>query len=129
MTEEHPNVALLKKFNPADPAGAADLLADNFVWHYFNPVLPDLQGDYAGAAGLQAFFEKIGGESKGTFRVQPISATPVGDELVVVQTRNTLVLEEQQIEFDVVVVWRVVDGRIAEGWDIPAVHTARTSQV
>jgi len=24
----------------------------------------------------------------------------------------------------VVLVWRIVDGRIAEVWDIPAVHTA-----
>jgi len=29
------------------------------------------------------------------------------------------------IETDAVVVWRIVGGRLAEAWDIPAVNTAR----
>jgi predicted SnoaL-like aldol condensation-catalyzing enzyme len=32
-------------------------------------------------------------------------------------------LEDQQLETDVVVVWRIVDGRIAEVWDIPSVYS------
>ena len=47
----------------------------------------------------------------------------VGDELVVVQTRNSLTLEGQPITIDVVVVWRIVDGRITEVWDIPSAYT------
>lgn len=52
MTAPHPNVALLSRFNPADIAACADIIADDFVWHHFNPELPDLQGDYVGPAGL-----------------------------------------------------------------------------
>ena len=45
------------------------------------------------------------------------------NELVVVHVKDTMVLEGSPIEIDAVVVWRMVDGRIAEAWDIPAVHT------
>ena len=61
-----------------------------FVWHYFNPRLPDLAGDYHGLSGVE------------------------------------LTIQERHIETDVVVVWRLRDGRVAEVWDIPAVHAART---
>lgn len=122
MTDEHPNITLLKRIDPRDIAGAADVFAEDVVFHYFNPVLPDIQGDYVGLAGLQAFFGKIASLTRGTFKVNPVSTTLAGDELVVVHSKNTMILEGQQIETDVVVVWRFVDGRIAEVWDIPSVY-------
>lgn len=62
-------------------------------------------------------------------QVNPVDVRAVGDELVVVHACNRLELPAKQggpIEFDAVVVWRIVDGTIAEAWDIPAVHTVRT---
>ncbi|MEL6319232.1 MAG: nuclear transport factor 2 family protein [Cyanobacteria bacterium J06626_14] len=123
MTENHPNISVLQKFDPTNIAGSADVLAENAVFHYFNPLLPAIQGDYVGLKGFHAFFEKIGELTDGTFKVNPISATAIGDELVVVHTQNTMILENQQIQTDVVVVWRIVDGRITEVWDIPSVYT------
>lgn len=128
MTEVHPNVALLSKFDPENLAGAAEIFAEDVVFHFFNPVLPDIQGDYVGLTGVQEFFEKMAKKTAGTFRVNPVSATAAGDELVVVHSKNTLTLEGRQIETDVVVVWRFVDGRITEVWDIPSVHTGHVSQ-
>ena len=128
MTETHPNIALLSRFDPRNVAGTADVLAEDFVWHFFNPRLPNLQGDYGGRDGLQDFFEQMEQWSDGTFKVNPVSITPVGDELVVSQTRNTMSFEGKPIEIDAVVVWRIVDGRIAEAWDIPAVHTPRPAR-
>ena len=125
MTEEHPNISVLKRFDPRNIAGSADVLAEDVVFHYFNPKLPEMQGDYVGLEGLKTFFEKIGGRTDGTFKVNPISATAVGDELVVAHTKNTMIFEDQQIEIDVVVVWRIVDGRITEVWDIPSVFTGK----
>lgn len=29
----------------------------NLVWHFFNPRLPDVEGDYTGLSGLRTFFE------------------------------------------------------------------------
>ena len=125
MAKEHPNISVLQKFDPTNIAGSADVLAEDAVFHYFNPLLPDIQGDYVGLKGFQAFFDKIGELTEGTFKVNPISATAIGDELVVVHTNNTMILENQQIDIDVVVVWRIVDGCITEGWDIPSVYTLR----
>jgi predicted SnoaL-like aldol condensation-catalyzing enzyme len=129
MNKEHPNIAILKNFDPANIAAAASILAEDAVFHYFNPELPELEGNYVGLKGFQEFFNKIGGLSKGTFTVNPVSASPVGDELVVVQSINTMTLEDRQIEVDVVVVWRIVNGKIAEVWDIPSVHTARVREL
>ena len=122
MAETHPNVALLSRFDPANVAETGDVLSEDFVWHFFNPSLPDLQGDHVGRDGLQNFFETMRKLSGGTFKVNPVSITPVGGELVVVHVKDTMVLEGNPIEVDAVVVWRMVDGQIAEAWDIPAVH-------
>ncbi|MEM1308343.1 MAG: nuclear transport factor 2 family protein [Cyanobacteria bacterium P01_H01_bin.153] len=122
---EHPNIDILQKFNPRNIAESADVLSKDVVWHFFNPLLPDIQGDYVGLTGLQTFFEKIGNLTDGTFKVNQISASAIGDELIVVHTQNTMVFEEQPIKTDVVVVWRVVDGLITEVWDIPSVHASR----
>ena len=41
----------------------------------------------------------------------------------------TLTLGDEKIETDVVVVWRIVDGRVREVWDIPSAYTgARAEQ-
>lgn len=51
--------------------------------------------------------------------------TPDGDELLVAFATNTLSFGGAEIDVDAVVVWRVVDGQIREGWDIPAINTVR----
>lgn len=118
MIEEHPNVSLLKRLDPSNLANANNLFAEDAIFHYFNPNLSELQGDYVGRNGIRTFFEIIGEKTGGTFKVSPVSVTAVGDELVVVQTRNTLSIEGQDIALDVVVVWRILNGQIVEVWDI-----------
>ena len=118
MTDNHPNLALLQQLDRHNMAASAHLFADDAVFHYFNPNLPDLQGEHVGPDGIRDFFEALAERSKGTFQIEPVSATPVGNELVVVQSRNTLTLEDRTITIDVVVVWRIKEGRIVEVWDI-----------
>ena len=118
MTEDHPNVALLKRLDLRNPAAWKGLMAEDVVWHYANPNLPDMQGDYIGLDGVRSFFDAIGAKSAGTFNIHPLTITPVGDELVVVQSRNTLTFQGRSVAVDVVVVWRIVDGRVVEVWDI-----------
>ncbi|WP_425045398.1 nuclear transport factor 2 family protein [Primorskyibacter sp. S87] len=118
MSEVHPNIALLQRLDLRDLAASRHLFAKDVIWHYANPNLPELQGDYHGVDGVRTFFEAISATSGGSFEVHPVSATPVGNELVVVQSRNTLAFRGKPVAIDVVVVWRIVDGRIAEVWDI-----------
>ena len=123
MTQEHANVRLLKELDIGNLAGCASLFSEDFVWHYFNPKLPEMQGDYVGLAGLNDFFQKLGALTRGTFKSEPQSATAYGDELVVAHARNTLNVEGRLIKTDAIVVWRIVGGRIVEAWDIPSVYT------
>lgn len=102
-----------------------DLFADDFVFHYINPNLPELDGDHHGLDGLRALFGQLRGESGDGFHNQPHSLTPFGDELLVAYATNTVAFGGTKIDVDAVVVWRVVDGRIQEAWDIPAVNTVR----
>ena len=126
MAEEHPNILLFKAMKPGSLANATELFAPEAVFHYINPRLPDIQGDYIGIDGIRSFFAKIDAVSAGTFRVEPISITAMGDELVVMHNKNRLTLQEQSIETDVVLVWRIVDGRVVEVWDIPSVYAGTT---
>ena len=127
MTQEHANVALLKQLDQYldnnNIANASNLFSNEFVWHFFNKQLPNVQGDYAGLEGLQAFFEKLAAVTGGTFQVEPVATIPMGDELVVTHVQDTMTLDGQSVKLDAVVVWRIVDGYIAEAWDIPAIHT------
>ena len=122
MTNEHPNISVIKRFDPRNIAGTQNLFSEDVVFHCFNPLLPDLQGDYVGSTAIGTFFEKVGTLTGGSFRIIPVSVTAVGDELVVTHTKNRMKLAGQSIETDVVVVWRIVDGRITEVWDIPSVN-------
>ena len=123
-TVDHPNLVLLSRINHENIAASADVFAEDVVWRFFNPRLPEVQGDYLGLAGIQEFFEKLMTRTEGTFEIHPVLATPVGDELVVVTTKNRLTLDDAHIETDVVVVWRIVGGKVAEVWDIPSVYAA-----
>lgn len=126
MPNQHPNLSVLKRFDPSDISASADVFSEGMVWHFFNSALPDLQGDYIGLGGFQTFFEKMAERTNGTFKVNPQSATAIGDELVVSHVKNTMTFPDRQIEVDAVVVWRILDSLIVEAWDIPSVNTAKT---
>ena len=100
MDTDHPNIQLMKQLDLGDLASAKDLFAENVVWHYFNPNLLEVQGDYVGLNGIRSFFQTIGGKTRGTFKVEPVSITAVGDELVVVQARDTLTFQGRLLVCD-----------------------------
>lgn len=126
---ENPTLAVVARAGRAITSGFAepadDAYAESFVFHYFNARLPELSGDYRGYDGLRSLFGKLHSTSGGTFRVEPVSRTAFGDELVVVHAKISLKHSGTDLEIDSLVVWRVVDGRVAEAWDIPAVNTPR----
>ena len=75
---------------------------------------PDVQGDYVGIEGLKNFFKPLAGKTNGTFKIEVVSARPIGEELVVVHIRDTMELEDDTITVDAVVVWRIVSGHFAK---------------
>ena len=102
-----------------------ELFADDFVWHYVNPHLPELDGDHHGHEGLSQFFKRLVAGGEAGFQVQPKALIPHGDELVVAFVTNTVGLNDSVLDVDAVVLWRAYEGRIHEAWDIPAVNTVR----
>ena len=120
MPDPHPNLALLQKLDLLNLDGCADLFLETFVWHYVNAYLPEIEGDYVGVTGLQAFFNALSKRTGGTFKVTPLSVAAFGDEFVVTHVRDVLTLDGQSISLDAIVVWRVIDDKLAEAWDIPA---------
>ena len=105
-----------------------ELFASDFVFHYVNPMLADFDGDHHGYEGFRSFFERIQMGSDTGFKNQPHSLTPYGDELVVAYATNTVSFGGTAIDVDAIVVWRIVDGRLREAWDIPAINTVRPHQ-
>jgi len=126
------NIKLVAQAGALIGSGFADRdnhpFADDFVFHYFNPQLPDLNGDYYGFDGIANLFKRFEEISETGFRNVPHSLTPCGDELLVASATNTLSFDGMVIDVDAVVVWRVFDGQIHEAWDIPAVNTVRPHQ-
>ena len=128
MTQDHPNVLLLKSLDLLNLADSSEMFAHDFVWNFSNPKFPAIQGDYPGLEGLQSFFNEIGTLTGGSFMTMPISATPMGDELIVEHLRDKTILQGKPIDVDAVVMWRIVDGRIAEAWVIPSSYTMAVSE-
>ena len=128
-TSTDANIQLLVKARELIKSGFADRdhhpFADDFVFHFFNPQLPDLAGDYHGFDGIAHLFESIAELSETGFRQVHHSLTPCGDELLVSFVTNTVGFGGMTIDVDAVVVWRVFGGQIHEAWDIPAVNTVR----
>ena len=123
MKKEHPNIEVLQRLDLSNMEASADIIADDFVWHYFNPELPEVHGDYNGITGFADFFKKMAGNTRGSFTVNVVSTTPMGEELVVTHVKDTMTLKGKPIEVDAVVVWSIADGKIQEAWDIPAVRS------
>ena len=125
MEKEHPNIDVLKKLDLTNLEESADLIAEDFVWHYYNPKLPELQGDYLGLSGLMDFFKILASRTRGSFKVNPLSINPLGDSLVITHVKDNMVLDGKHMEIDAVVLWCIIDGKIKEAWDIPIIHTAK----
>lgn len=123
------SMALIARAGACIQSGFADRdnhpFADDFVFHYINPQLPDLDGDHHGFDGMADLFAQLEHVSDTGFRNVPHSLTPYGDELLVAFATNTLSFGGAEIDVDAVVVWRVVAGQIQEAWDIPAINTVR----
>lgn len=123
------NIELLVQASELIRSGFADRdhhpFADDFVFHFFNPQLPDLAGDHHGIDGIAYLFERLAGFSETGFNQVHHSLTPCGDELLVAFVTNTVGFNGTTIDVDAVVVWRVSGGQIHEAWDIPAVNTVR----
>jgi len=57
MNKTHSNIKILEQLDLTNLAASANAIVEDFVWHYYNPELPEIPGDYSGFPGLTAFFK------------------------------------------------------------------------
>ncbi|MEM9572957.1 MAG: nuclear transport factor 2 family protein [Pseudomonadota bacterium] len=127
MNTPEANVAFFQNL-PAPTSPEIELMrphfANDFKWHYFNDGIPELNKTYHGFDGWMQFFQDLAKITGGTFNVNLKKIYPIGTELVVVHALPNMTLDGMSLETDAAVVWRVVDGMIAEAWDIPGLNSA-----
>jgi len=129
LTTINKNLILLQRLEKLLPHHLEDaqaIIATNFVWHYSNPTLPEITGNYMGLSGLQAFFQKLNLLTQDTFSVKTQQVISVGEDLVVVHISSNMMFSGQSVELDAVIVWQIVGGRITEAWDVPSIFTTKS---
>jgi ketosteroid isomerase-like protein len=124
MAEEHPNARLIRDFHAAQNrfyAGGAQepasvMLAPDVVWHV--PGRSALAGDYVGRDEVLRYFAGRRKLSNATFRIA-VRRVLADDERAVILAGGQLERDGKTFGWEVVGVFRLTDGTIAECWVLP----------
>ena len=127
MNSPEENVAFFQNLpSPTSPdiERVRNHFSGDFKWRYFNEGLPELNKTYHGFDGWMQFFSDLAEMTGGTFNVKVHEVHAIGTELVAVHAMPSMSLDGMDLETDAAVIWRIVDGKVAEAWDIPGLHSA-----
>jgi hypothetical protein len=110
------NVEVIRRALDSDP----DALADNVVWHFQSPT-HDLVMHFDGKDKvLNDWPRMLDDLTDGTFNKRAVDIWPVGDDLVVAHIEVEMTIGDVRHHGSSVVVYRLADGVIIEGFDIPS---------
>ena len=116
MTQDS-NVQLVRR---ALESGDPQLLSDDVVWHFLSPV-PELVAHFEGKDQVTIRWPKLLEElTDGTFAKRPVEVWPAGPDLVVAHLEVDMTINGERRAGATVVVYRVANGIIVEGFDIPS---------
>ncbi|MFS4467551.1 hypothetical protein [Maribacter sp. 2210JD10-5] len=118
----HPNIKLLEEVNLKEKLSINKKFSPRVIWRFFNPMIPDIAGDYEGINGVIKLFEVLDIITRGSFEYIPVRTITVGNELVMMHVKNRMNTYANQIEIDTILVWRIVNKKIVEVWNIPSVY-------
>jgi hypothetical protein len=110
------NVAVVHRHLSSDP----DAVTDDVSWHFLSP-LPDLVSHYEGRH--QAMVEvpqMLAALTAGTFSKRVIDVWPVGSDLAVAHVDVEMTIDGVEHSGSSVIVYRLADGKVVEGFDIPS---------
>jgi ketosteroid isomerase-like protein len=99
-----------------DPEPLREILTDDVVWHV--PGRSPIAGDHEGIEPVMAYFERRRGLARATFKIHVHDELTSGD-LVIHLAGGTAQLGGHEVEWETVGIYRVRDGRIAEGRLVP----------
>lgn len=115
---EDANVEIVRRAieNPAEPG----VFTEDVVWHFTGRV-PGLASDYRGReAFLSDFLGRLMELTGGSFAVEALDVRAAGAELVVAHLRISMTVDGVTRAGHDVVVYRVIEGKVAEAFDIPS---------
>jgi ketosteroid isomerase-like protein len=92
------------------------MLTDDVVWHV--PGRSPIAGDHEGIEAVMAYFERRRALARATFRIHVHDVLSHG-ELVIQLAGGTADLGGREVAWETVGVFKVRDGRIAEGRLVP----------
>jgi ketosteroid isomerase-like protein len=93
-----------------------ELLTDDVVWHV--PGRNPIAGDHEGIEAVMDYFERRRALARATFRVHVREVLASGD-LVIQLAGGTAELGGSEVEWETVGLFRVRDGKVAEGRLVP----------
>jgi ketosteroid isomerase-like protein len=110
------NVALIRRALDADTT----VLAENVAWHYLSPV-PELVAHFEGRDAIVDEWPRMLDQlTGGTFTKRVVDVWAVGDDLVVAHVEVDMTIAGEHHHGSSVVVYRVAEGLVIEGFDIPS---------
>ena len=110
------NVELIRRALDSDP----DALADNIVWHFQSPH-PELVTHFEGKDKvLKDWPRMLDDLTDGTFKKRAVDIWSVGEDPVVAHLEIEMTIGDVRHQGSSVVVYRLADGVIIEGFDIPS---------
>ena len=116
MSTQRGNVELIRNALDSDP----DALADDVVWH-FQPPQHDLVMHFEGKDKVTNDWPRMLDDlTDGTFNKRAVDIWPVGEDLVVAHFEVEMTIGDVRHQGNSVVVYRLADGGIIEGFDIPS---------
>jgi uncharacterized protein len=115
---EHPNAVLLRRYVSAMQSGDTQAVlrfyTDDLVMHV--PGRSAHAGTYRGREAVLEYYTRIGRDTDGGFVVTGVHDILASDDHVAMLVGWRLSRGGRTIEIDRVVLYRLVDGRIAEIW-------------
>jgi ketosteroid isomerase-like protein len=103
-------------YTGGDAEPLRELLTDDVVWHV--PGRNPIAGDHAGIDAVMDYFERRRALARATFKVHVREVASSGD-VVFQLAGGTAELGGREVAWETVGVFRVSDGRIAEGRLVP----------
>ena len=110
------NVELIRRALDSDP----DAHADNVVWHFQSPQRELVMHFEGKDKVINDWPRMLDDLTDGTFNKRSVDIWPVGDDLVVAHIELEMTIGDDRHQGSSVVVYRLADGVIVEGFDIPS---------
>jgi hypothetical protein len=110
------NVAVVRRVLSSD----SDAVAEDVLWHFLSSI-PELVAHFEGRDHAMTDVPKMLDDlTGGTFSKRVVDVWPVGSDLIVAHVEVEMVIDGVQHAGSSVIVYRVADGMVVEGFDIPS---------